>query len=158
MKIEDILKKYRTKRILFVGTGNMLRGDDAAGLYIISELKKIKDLPIVYAEGGIENYIGKIAKHRPEIIFIFDAVHLKEKPGTVRIFPLNYAADYSMLAHNFSMEMLLEIFSFLNISEIYMIGIQPENLKIGKGMSEAVIKSADKIINEIKNSLINTDT
>ncbi|MBD3277109.1 MAG: hydrogenase maturation protease, partial [Candidatus Aegiribacteria sp.] len=69
-------------RVVFVGIGNLLKGDDALGPKLVEELAS-KGLKTVDAGTTPENYIGKVASMEPDTVVLIDAVHLDSKPGSV---------------------------------------------------------------------------
>jgi len=73
-------------RLVIVGLGNPLRGDDGVGLLIHDALKERlvgrDDIVFVRAETVLENFIGPIQKAEPSHILLLDAVVSNEhQPG-----------------------------------------------------------------------------
>ena len=145
--MDRILKKINErKKVLIIGMGNRLKGDDGVGSIIAEKLKeKIRkeNLFVIDAENAPENYTGKIKEISPELLLIIDAVDFNSYPGDFKIFEINEIKDTTVSTHNFSISLLKK---FIKVDEIYLLGIQPENISFGENLSERVKKSVEKII------------
>jgi hydrogenase 3 maturation protease len=145
--MDRILKKINEgKKVLIIGIGNRLKGDDGVGSIIAEKLKeKIREenLFVIDAENAPENYTGKIKEISPESLLIIDAVDFGSYPGDFRIFEIDEIKDTTVSTHNFSISLLKK---FIKVDEIYLLGIQPENISFGENLSERVKKSVEKII------------
>jgi hydrogenase 3 maturation protease len=145
--MDRILKKINErKKVLIIGMGNRLKGDDGVGSIIAEKLKeKIREenLFVIDAENAPENYTGKIKEISPELLLIIDAVDFNSYPGDFRIFEIEEIKDTTVSTHNFSISLLKK---FIKVDEIYLLGIQPENISFGENLSESVKKSVEKII------------
>ncbi len=143
--LHGMLAEEKNKLTLFVGVGNILRSDDGAGVYIsgnIMERKKIRTLTV---EVSIENYISKINAYKAGRIIIIDCVHLNKPPGSWQLIRANKLSDLTANTHNISLKKITEFFT----ADVFILGIQPENLNFGETLSPAVKKSADEIIRTI---------
>jgi coenzyme F420 hydrogenase subunit delta len=91
---EDILE-YAKKRILILGVGNVLFGDDgfgpAAAEYIVSNCRIPNDVYVMDVGIGAGDILFNIAlsPKKPKKIIILDAVKMRKKPGTVFQLPIN---------------------------------------------------------------------
>jgi hydrogenase 3 maturation protease len=145
--MDRIFKKINEgKKVLIIGIGNRLKGDDGVGSIIAEKLKeKIREenLFVIDAENAPENYTGKIKEISPELLLIIDAVDFNSYPGDFRIFEIDEIKDTTVSTHNFSISLLKK---FIKVDEIYLLGIQPENISFGENLSERVKKSVEKII------------
>ena len=78
--------EMKTKRILLLGLGNILKSDDGAGIYVISELRKISDRlpPWVQVEDGGTQGFDLVSVMAPfKRILIIDAIITDEEPGSI---------------------------------------------------------------------------
>jgi hydrogenase 3 maturation protease len=133
------------KRILFVGIGNVLKQDDGAGVYISSNIKQTKYISSITVEVSIENYIGKINSLKPDILVLIDCVDLNERPGTCKLLPVDQLQDLTFNTHNISLGRVSEFFS----AQVFILGIQPENVGFGEKITYIVKSVSDDIINLI---------
>ncbi len=150
------------KRLLVLGVGNPLAGDDAIGIEIVKRLKKLK-LPkeVDVIEGGtlsfqLINFFDNYDK-----IVVVDAVKSGKKPGSVvkiEMKDLIESISVSVASsHDFSFFTVAKALSMIRkIPEIVVVGIEVENLESFEP-SDSVKKSLDeavkKILEEIDHSL-----
>ncbi|HOK56758.1 MAG TPA: hydrogenase 3 maturation endopeptidase HyCI [bacterium] len=145
--MDRILERIKKgEKVAIIGIGNRLKGDDAAGSIIAEKLKekvKNENLLVIDAEINPENYIGVIKKFNPPFILIIDAIDFGSFPGDFRIFKPEQIKDTTISTHNFSIPLLKNLID--NI-EIYILGIQPEKIKLGENISQKVSETIEKII------------
>jgi len=138
-------------RVLILGIGNPLRGDDAAGPELIrrlssSSLPTVKPMLLLDVGEVPENYLGKIVKERPDTIVLVDAVDLGASPGTVRVVGKDDIRAEFLSTHSASLNMVAEYIEQETSADVFVLGIQPENLGFGEEISEPVRESLEKIV------------
>jgi hydrogenase 3 maturation protease len=133
------------KKILFVGIGNVLKSDDGVGVYISENIEEQGNIKSLTAGPALENYIGKINSLQPDILILVDCADLKMEPGQFRIMDLNDIQDHTFNTHNISLKRLAEFFPM----QVFLLGIQPENIDFGENISYFVKCKADLILNKI---------
>ncbi len=138
----------KEQTILFVGIGNVLRTDDGAGVYISQRITESYHIRVLTVEVSIENYIQKINSYNADYIILIDSVNFNEEPGYYRLVPVSELLDFTTNTHNISLKNISEFIS----GNVRILGIQPETIKFGEGLTETVRKSADEIVRMI-NSL-----
>lgn len=131
---------------VILGIGNMLKGDDGVGPYIIS---KIGNIQAIDAGTVPENYIQKIIDSRPDEIIIIDAIDFGGRPGEVRWFTEIDSADISISTHNLPPRLFIDFIKQQTGAEIKIIAIQPKGLKFNTPLSEEVKKAADTLIDDL---------
>jgi len=142
-KLQQLLKG----RVAIVGIGNTLRGDDGVGPYIANALKSTRiDVLILDAGSTPENYLGKIVKFKPDMVLLIDALELGGKAGEYRITGAAKLKDTTLSTHNFSSKLLIDYLKEEADADVFMLGIQPESIKLGEGLSDDVKKTADSVI------------
>jgi hydrogenase 3 maturation protease len=146
--VPENLKRFLSgndKRILFVGIGNVLKKDDAAGVYVSSGIKGSDLVSSLTVEVSLENYIGKINKINPDILVLIDAVDMGDTPGSFKLLPVSNIKDYTFNTHNISLSRISDFFKM----PVYLLGIQPEKIEFGENMSYLVKRVSDEIISII---------
>ena len=146
------LKKRLRGKVVIVGIGNTLRGDDGAGPELIKQLKNSKlstlssKLSLIDVGEVPENYLGKIAEHKPDTIILVDAVDFGSPPGSVRIIEQDTLKGESFSTHNASIKLTMKYLRTKTKSLVFLLGIQPmKNLQIGSGLSEPVKQAIRRI-------------
>ncbi|MBN1416286.1 MAG: hydrogenase maturation protease [Bacteroidales bacterium] len=127
---------------LFVGIGNVLRSDDGVGVYIAQRIKERDKIKVLVVEVSIENYIGAINAIHPDEIILIDAVNFNRDPGYFALHSPEILLDYTTNTHNISLKKLVGFFK----SNVWILGIQPEFVSFGEGISPRVGHAADEII------------
>lgn len=138
--LESIVNDHRHK--LFVGIGNVLKSDDGIGVYIALRIHERETVRVLVVEVSIENYIGRINKTQHDILILIDAVDFQKEPGYYRLLSPDEIMDYTTNTHNISVSKLPVFFK----SPLLILGIQPESVSLGEGISDSVKKQADRIL------------
>ncbi len=132
-------------RVVLLAVGNRIRGDDAAGPELIEILKK--RLPetgkeIFLFDGGEmpENYLLPIANLKPNLVIIVDAVDFGTRPGTIKLFPMGQIPPGSLSTHRLSLRFLASYLEKETPAKIYLLGIQPQSIKLEEKLSPEVKK------------------
>lgn len=152
-------------RLLIIGLGNLLLGDDGAGIHIINELKKY-DLSeeIDVTDGGTAgvDLIDILSSYRK--VIVIDAVMDKgDKPSGIKLFSTDDLlfreddSDYSL--HDMELTSVLSLMKTLDVAipDIKIIGIPAAAITPGIGLSkecERLVPEAVELIMDIINSPI----
>lgn len=134
---------------MFAGVGNVLRSDDGAGVYIVSSLKPQGDISTLLVEASIENYISKINSIGPDILIIADCIDFNREPGFSGLIPIDQIHEFTISSHNISLKRVAEYLKM----EVYVIGVQPADLRVSENMTPAVKKAADEIVSQINETI-----
>lgn len=149
----DELKNILKGRIVIVGIGNILRGDDGVGPYIAEELiRKIKNenVLVLNCEEVPESYTDKIVNFAPSVILIIDAVEINKEPGTVAIIKQNELKGKTLTTHTISLKVFIDYIKSRTNAEVFVLGIQQQNIEFGmQQLSLEVKTSADMVVDFI---------
>jgi len=148
-------KLKSSKKIAVLGVGSVLRNDDAAGLLVADELKKIKNpkLKVFLGSTAPENLTGEIIKYKPTHIVIVDSVDMDQKPGSILLIEPQVVDGVSFSTHMLPVKMIVDYFLESLKCEVIIIGIQPKSLEFGGTVSDEVKKSAKQIADTIRQIL-----
>lgn len=161
--MKSFFKNIFKGKLVIIGVGNTLRGDDGFGPALIERLKKeiekkgdrqLMSVPLLIDTGSApENYAGKIAKEKPDTILIVDAIDLGLKSGEYEILKKTDIAETGFTTHNMSLNMFIEFLEKETEANIFILGVQPENVNFAVEMSEClkenIIEISDMIIEAI---------
>ncbi|MFC1755655.1 hydrogenase 3 maturation endopeptidase HyCI [Thermoproteota archaeon] len=137
---ENLSELFLSKKLLFVGIGNPLRGDDGFGPELINRIEGKIKADCINAEMTPENYIGKIVKAGADVVILIDAVSMDEAPATIKLISEDQIPEYGFSTHNMSPKLMIENIKSQISTFIVMIGIQPQKLEFGDSISESVEK------------------
>ena len=148
----NIEKPSPKNNLLIAGAGNPLRHDDGFGPEIIKILRERSgnfagDLLDIGTDGLA--LLDEMQKYKR--VILIDAVNMGAKPGAVRVFTPDEAKikinSDTMSTHGFGLAEVIKLMEQLDIKvDFKIIGIQPENISFGEGLSEAVAKKIPEII------------
>ncbi|MFH1458822.1 MAG: hydrogenase maturation peptidase HycI [Candidatus Omnitrophota bacterium] len=146
--------KFQFKgKVVIIGIGNLLRADDGFGPALIELIQGRLDAVCIDAGTAPENYIGKIAKLKPETVLIVDAVELNSEAGTYAILRKSDIIKSGFTTHDISPSMFIEYLEKETNADIFMLGVQPENIRLGEEMSDKVKKTLEEIFVILTNNL-----
>jgi len=145
----------KPKKILILGLGNILLGDEGLGVWIAQQLSS-QSLPdeIEVIDGGTAGYeLLNLLEGRDKVIII-DAVKTEDKPGSV------YKMDLSVLQEDTTMQLSLHQFGLKNVfkmaslmdinPEVTLVGVVPKDYqKYHIGLSEDLEKVIPLVIETI---------
>lgn len=146
----------RVPPLLVVGIGNPLLSDDGVGLQLLEKLQEKFDNPdIEFVDGGTMGIalLGRL-ENRKGIIFL-DAIALKATPGTVHILSKKEIFDIKTrqtTAHEGNAAEILKTAALLGDipEQIYVAGLEPDELKTKIGLSTIVEKALSNGVTEIE--------
>lgn len=141
----------RKPRLLVIGVGNALRGDDAAGLLAVRLLKDMGlDCATIVEHCGEGASLMETWKGAPEVILI-DAVSSGNAPGTIHrleptVNPLS-AQMFHGSTHAFSLPDAIEMARALHElpSRVIVFGIEGINFQAGADLSPEVSKALPQV-------------
>ena len=146
-KFLDLLKPP----VLIVGVGNLLKSDDAAGIVLLERLKGVVRAQFLDCGVAPENYLEKIVSIAPNTVIILDAVDLDQPPGTIRIMKAGEIARGGISTHYLSLRMFVDYLNNrLEAVNIFLLGIQPQSVALGEGLSDKVNTAIDRLVEELK--------
>ncbi|MFH1519564.1 MAG: hydrogenase 3 maturation endopeptidase HyCI [Candidatus Omnitrophota bacterium] len=147
-KLKDILKG----KVVIVGIGNIIRGDDGFGPALINKIKDETRAVCIDAGSAPENYIGKIIKEKPDTVLIIDAVYLGRNPGEYEILEEEDIVKCGFTTHDISPAMFMECLTKETEADIYMFGVQPKTIELGSELSLSLRQTLREVARLIRES------
>jgi len=146
-ELNDLFTFSDKNPLLIITIGNSYRSDDGVGPYIASKIKKCKkNLIVLNAEDKPENIINEATRLKPGKIVIIDAADFGGMPGEIRLIEKKDIPDTSLSTHSFSPNILAAIIEEDTGADVLFLGIQPESIQFGEGISKPVKEAAKRII------------
>jgi len=151
----ETVPEYVKKRVLILGVGNILFGDDGFGPAVADHLLKNYRIPddVYVMDVGIGAgdvlFTVALSQEKPERIIVLDAVDVKRKPAEVfelliDDLPANKITDFSM--HLFpSTNLLKELKDQMGV-DVVILACQVERIpdSVSPGLSDAVRQALPK--------------
>lgn len=146
----SITKAPESNRLAFVGIGNELSGDDAAGVLIVQKLHLALShrSDLLFIEGGLapENFTSLIRKFEPHELLLIDTANMGGDPGGIEVFDMDELDGLSYSTHTLPPSILAEYLVSACACNVKLLGIQPISTGIGEPMSQGVTEAIDKVI------------
>ncbi len=139
-----------------IGIGNPLRGDDAVGLEIVSRLRAglgpvpAKGVRIHEASLAPERLLSRLAAASGRIV-VFDAIQASVAPGEIVCASLADTKYGFFATHNIPLRIVPWLAERLD--DVLVVGVQPDSLEVGEGLSDAVEAAAGRIVNAVSRAL-----
>jgi len=143
MKTLDSLLARPDSRLVLLGVGNPLRGDDGAGPELILRLRNCTEATLFDCEEVPENFLGEIVKTNPKTVVIIDAVNLGMSPGDVAVLEEDSFAALGWSTHHASLRPLIKYLKANTASDVFVLGIQPKSTELGSKVSDEVRQTLD---------------
>ncbi len=139
------LKKNLRGRLCVVGIGNRLKGDDGAGPELIDRLGGQGRLHCLDAGVAVENYLEKIVRIKPDTVLLVDAMDFGGVAGDLRVLPAEQVAGGGLSSHALSLQMACDYLRQRVSARVFLLGIQPAQLKLNSPLSAPVSAAVAKL-------------
>jgi hydrogenase 3 maturation protease len=139
------LKQIISTKPLIIGIGNELRSDDGAGIILVQQIQKSGYKNTLIVGATPENYLQKIIALPGESRLWIDAINWGSPAGGYKIFQKEEINHFAISTHNFSLTVITKFLNEFRPIPDFILGIQPENLKLGENLSPQV----EHIVNEL---------
>lgn len=143
-------------RLLVLGIGNSIYGDDGVGVHVVTALREQGALPIgtVVIDGGTSGLSLLPAVAEAEALIVVDAVDAGAEPGSVHV--LRGADLYASLVH-LSVHQVgtADLLGAARLTgalpqDVVLVGVQPADLGPGVGLTEAVAAALPEAIGTVR--------
>ncbi|MEM3027179.1 MAG: hydrogenase maturation peptidase HycI [Candidatus Bathyarchaeia archaeon] len=144
------------ERVVILGIGNELRGDDIVGPLFARKFKRFEGERVLVLDCGLapENFANKIASFNPTHLIVVDAVDMSAPPGTIGLFDENSLPSASFSTHKPSLLHLLAYLRSLQVNpELILLGIQPHDLSLLAPVSKDVKYSLESLLKVLRKAL-----
>ncbi len=146
MNLEELFGN--AKRVVICGIGNDIRGDDAFGVLVAERLKELLDNPdvLVLNCGEVpENYTGKIANFKPDLVVLVDAVDFGGEVGEYIIADPEGTLGEAISTHGLPLKFVTQFMKTMIEAEFVLIGCQPGSTGLFQEPSELIKKRAERL-------------
>lgn len=147
-------------KILILGIGNVLMGDEGIGVHVVNAVEKAALPPGVDClDGGTGSFLLLEPMQTAEKVILIDATIDGSPPGTIRRLRPKYSADYppTLTAHDIGLKDLLDAFYLMGTAapdvSLYAISIPPlQDMKteLSSDVESAVSRAAQLVWDEAR--------
>lgn len=141
-------------RVLILGVGNLLLGDEGVGIHVVRRLEGVTwPGHVTVVDGGTGGFHLLSYLAECDVAILIDATLDGQPPGTVRVFEPKYAADYprSLSAHDIGLKDLVESADLLQqlprviLVTVSAARIQPMVTTLSPDVERVVPAVADRV-------------
>jgi hydrogenase 3 maturation protease len=136
--LTELKSHLKGKRVLIMGVGNRLRGDDAVGPLLIDHLRGKVDIPLIDAGDVPENYLGPIEESNANLVLVIDAAKMGTNVGDVALFNIEQVQGKSVSTHTANLGLLFKVIPPEKRPQVIVLGIRPGSMELGQELSEPV--------------------
>ncbi len=155
-EIARSLERCAIQRLVFLGIGNELRHDDAAGLAVVEKLRahiNNRDVTLLNCADIPENFTGHVKRLDPACIVLVDAADFGGAPGEAHVFTLSDVEGGDISTHKASLAVLGAYLHSETDASVLIIGIQPASTEFGSGLTKKLQAATDSIAEAIRTVL-----
>jgi hydrogenase maturation protease len=154
--VRERMSTTAKERILVLGVGNLLMGDEGVGIHAVRELME-RTLPphVDVIDGGTAGLDLLHIMEGYERVLIIDAVDVGEEPGAIlRFGPQDVTsqdADLSMSLHQTEVLRVLEFATYVGqtLPPVVIYGVQPETMEWSLELSPRVQARLDSLVGAV---------
>jgi hydrogenase maturation protease HycI len=152
-KLNEALAARR--KVAVLGVGHELRGDDSAGVAVARGLKQYASSRMLVIDAGAapENYTGPVRRFSPDLVLLVDAAQMDAPPGAVRWLDWQQTTGLSASTHTMPPYMLAKYLVAELGCEVALLGIQPADMALDAGLSDAVQRAIGSVIDAVVEAL-----
>lgn len=146
-------------KILILGIGNYLMGDEGLGVHLARELSvEFQDKNIDIADGGTGGFqLLELLESYPVVILV-DATLDKNTPGSIRLIEPRFSSDFpkAMSTHEIGLKDLVESLVLLDkLPKIYLFivsieKVQPLSIELSPEIKNALVNLKKKVVSLAK--------
>jgi hydrogenase 3 maturation protease len=150
---------HNRQRIVVVGVGSELRGDDIAGVLVARKLrawcirKRISRLVSIVGGTAPENITGEVIRYQPELVVLVDAAHLGKEAGTVEIVSEDQIQGVTFSTHMLPAPIFLDYLKKSTNCQSLVVGIEPAQKEVVAKPSPVVLKAVEQVVVSFKEAL-----
>jgi hydrogenase maturation protease len=139
-------------RIMFIGIGSEIRGDEVAVKIIIEKIStaKIENIAAIWTDTRPENFLKKIEEFKPDQVIFFQASKFGGKPGETKFLRLDDHDEKSL--HESPIITLSHYLKNQIGAKASLVVVEPKSLNVGD-ISDEMLMATDRISNNILNRL-----
>lgn len=147
--------------VLVLGIGNLLMGDEGAGVHAIRRLEGLGVPEGVHLlDGGTGGFHLLEAMQSASRIVLIDATMDGAPPGTIRRLAPRFSSDYprTLTAHDIGLKDMLDAFHLLGSApDVVLFAISVEAAELGTELSPAIAAAMDEVGRLVTKEIAATD-
>ena len=150
MALEQGLREYfgeDERKVVLVGIGNPMRGDDGVGVKIIEllEARSLEGVMLLNTETVPEAFTGKVESYEPTHVLLLDAANFGGQPGETKLIDSEHIGGQAISTHSLPLNIFISyIEKSLGIT-VLLLGVQPKTVTFGEEMTPELVEASKRI-------------
>jgi len=150
MALEQRLREYfgeDERRVVLVGIGNPMRGDDGVGVKLIELLEEmgLTGVMLLNTETVPEAFTGKVESYEPTHVLLLDAANFGGQPGETKLIDSEHIGGHAISTHSLPLSIFIGyIEKSLGIT-VLLLGVQPKTVTFGEEMTPELVEASKRI-------------
>lgn len=140
--LNKLIERLKGK-IVILGVGNPMRGDDGVGPALLDKLRDSINAELIDTGEVPESYFGRVINANPDTIIFIDATQMGMMPGSIALIEISQLNHYSNNTHRMTLGIFARFLQSETGADVFLIGIQPASTTLGEKMSTHVEMSID---------------
>jgi hydrogenase maturation protease len=157
---EDVARGLKQRscqeRVLILGLGNLLLGDEGVGVHVV-QLLQDQELGshVEVRDAGTAILDALPSLEQADRVIVIDAVKAGGPPGTVYCMPLAEFRAKRQIAsmHGFDLQRVLRLARRKHRPKVFVVGIEPEHIDWSLELSRAVEQALPLVVNAVKQEI-----
>lgn len=151
--LESVQQRNPKFRVLIMGVGNTLYGDDGLGPVVVQKLCPTcenKDwIRLIDAGPMPENFTEIVRRFRPDILLLLDSSQPANSPGTIRTLGPDAIQHQGISTHRTSLNLFSKYLLESLDCTIVIITVEAVDVYLKQGLSPPIRRVADRITYEL---------
>jgi hydrogenase maturation protease len=153
--------KNNRKKVLILGIGNMLMGDEGVGVHVVNSLEgAVLPADVECLDGGVGSFLLLEPMQNADKVILIDATIDGQPAGSVRKLQPKFSTDYptTLTAHDIGLKDLIDAFYLMGKAPdvtLFAISIPPlqdMTMELSPEVEPIVSKVAAMVIEEARQS------
>ncbi|MEA3409853.1 MAG: hydrogenase 3 maturation endopeptidase HyCI [Candidatus Eisenbacteria bacterium] len=141
------------RKVVVVGIGNTLRGDDGAGSLVAGRLRERYQHVVFDAAQAPENYLAPIRRANPDVVVLVDAADFGGSPGEVRAATAEDVEGLMMGTHAAPLSMFMKVLGQETRADVKLVAIQAATTALGAGLTREVADAVENLVSQLQKLL-----
>jgi len=152
-KVVKVLRKFLkdARKVAILALGNILRGDDSAGVLVGERIKNKVKADVFIGETAPESYLLRLIESKYTHVIIIDAAIDDYPPGTIFIVDPDKISEGIVTSHTIPVTFIIDLLKANKIKTL-VIGIRPKNTELTDRISTEV----EEAVNTLSRILMET--
>lgn len=143
--IDELTRRVENKKVLLLGVGNRLRGDDGLGCFLVNRLKGKVNIPLIDGGNIPEKHLGLLEASHPDLVLVAVAADVPgAASGDITLIDLDQLQTMKVKTRSTDLSLLFRFIPQKSRPEVLLIAVQPDNEMLDrKGVSDSVKVALD---------------